>query len=146
MIDEIRRAEVLAGMARLQAMASPAFASALALAADGPQAGPDEARSTRDLVRDRTMELVRGGGGAARITLALASGETAELTVHVRDGRVTVLAQVGSQRAEDAIRAAEDTIARALRQAGLTLGRLAVRCDRAAARRRDRDDREEQEP
>jgi hypothetical protein len=145
-IDEIRRTEAVAGMARIQAMGGPAFASALAVAAPCANAGTDETRSTREAVREQTMELARSGGGAARITLTLASGETADIRVHVRDGRVTVLAQVSSPRAEDAIRAAEETIARSLRQAGLSLGRLTVKYDRAATRRRGRDDREEQEP
>lgn len=75
----------------------------------------------------KAMELARAGGGSAKITLNIASGESAEIRVTVRNGRVTVLVHVGSRAAEEAIRTCQDTIARGLGETGLRLHQFFVR-------------------
>lgn len=75
----------------------------------------------------RAAELASAGGGAAKVSLRLGSGEPAELRVMVRNGLVTVLAQVSDRAAEAAVRGARERISRALEEAGLRLRLLRVR-------------------
>lgn len=102
------------------AVGGASFASELASANEQPA-------SNRTNPWMKAMELAKAGGGSARITLNIASGETAEIRVTVRAGRVTVLVHVGSRAAEEAIRASQDTIARALTETGLRLHQFFVR-------------------
>jgi len=96
------------------------FATELASANESPARG-------REVPWAKAIELARSGGGSARIRLNIASGETAELRVTVRSGRVTVLVHVGSRAAESAIRAVQENIARALSESGLQLQSFFVR-------------------
>jgi hypothetical protein len=103
-----------------------------------------------------TTALAMAGGGAARITVALGSGEPVDLRVVVRQGQVSVLALVSDQAAEVAIQGASDRIAQALRDAGLSLARFHVQrvgdagdggsagCKRAPSRDRGRRTTEEE--
>jgi hypothetical protein len=102
------------------ALSGPSFANELASANDSPARGQMTPWT-------KALELARSGGGSARITLNIASGEAAELRVTVRNGRVTVLVHVGSRAAESAIRAVQENIARALTESGLQLHQFFIR-------------------
>jgi hypothetical protein len=102
------------------------FASELATANDAPRGDSMSAWN-------KVLELARAGGGAARITMNIASGEKVDLRVSVRGGLVTVVAHVGSRAAEKAIMDTQDTIARALLETGLKLQRFHVRHKKASA-------------
>lgn len=144
-LDERDRRETTASAASV-VLQGPVATFATTLASTGPQTPPSpQANGAWEMARS----LALAGGGSARITIDLASGEPAELRVTVRHGRVTVLAQVGTLAAERAIRAIESTIARSLTEAGLHLQQLRVLhkapAEGASARRRGRGRREPRE-
>lgn len=74
----------------------------------------------------QAMDLTRLGGGSARITLKMGSGEPVELRLLVRGGMVTILARVTDRASESAVRDAQTRIERSLAEAGLRLQRFHV--------------------
>lgn len=122
--EEKNKPSALSGLSASQNAANgPTFAAEMGVQCQAHQSGMAAAPG----LWKEAVGLALAGGGTAKTTLSLDSGEKVEIRVSVRNGRVTVLAQVRSFLGESAVKACQDKIASALTESGLKLHRFHIR-------------------